>query len=149
MITSCAGDYEGTGCAAFRGAIGPTFDPNEPLCRVDPCATARTISHCKKRLAMWFIKPWMEAAKFNLEIQSVVSMRLMKIAAGGAEAVAEYVRMVQEKSNAAAAAQTAGSLALAKGRSVKAATKAAMVPVKKKVRANRKRLSAERRAKRS
>ena len=34
---------------------------------------------------MWFIKPWM-AAKFNLEIQSVVSMRLMKIAAGGAEA---------------------------------------------------------------
>ena len=98
---------------------------------------------------MWFIKPWMEAAKFNLEIQSVVSMRLMKISAGGAEAVAEYVRMVQEKSNAAAAAQTAGSLALAKGRSIKAATKAAMVPVKKKVRANRKRLSAERRAKRS
>jgi hypothetical protein len=38
-----------------------------------------------------------EAAKFNLDIQSVVSMRLMKIAAGGAEAVAEYVRMVQEK----------------------------------------------------
>ena len=57
---------------------------------------------------MWFIKPWMEAAKFNLEIQSVVSMRLMKIAAGGAEAVAEYVRMLQEKSTAAAAAQTDG-----------------------------------------
>jgi hypothetical protein len=32
----------------------------------------------------------MEAAKFNLEIQSVVSMRLMKIAAGGAEAAAEW-----------------------------------------------------------
>jgi hypothetical protein len=55
---------------------------------------------------MWFIKPWMEAAKFNLEIQSVVSMRLMKIAAGGAEAAAEYVRMIQEKSAAAVAAQT-------------------------------------------
>ena len=46
---------------------------------------------------MWFIKPWMEAAKFNLEVQSVVSMRLMKIAAGGAEAAAECVRMIQEK----------------------------------------------------
>jgi hypothetical protein len=60
---------------------------------------------------MWFLKPWMDAAKFNLEIQSVVSMRLMKIAAGGAEAAAEYVRMIQEKSTAAVAAQTAGSLA--------------------------------------
>ena len=97
---------------------------------------------------MWFIKPWMEAVKFNLEVQSVVSMRLMKIAAGGAEAAAEYTRMIQEKATAAAAAQTAGSLALAKGRSMNAATKAAMVPVKNKVRANRKRLSAERRAKR-
>jgi len=96
---------------------------------------------------MWFIKPWMEAAKFNLEIQSVVSMRLMKIAAGGAEAAAECVRMIQEKSTAVAAAQTTGSLALRKG--IKGAPKAAMVPVKKKVRANRKRLSAERRAKRS
>jgi hypothetical protein len=49
--------------------------------------------------------------------------------------------MVQEKAEAAVAALTAGALALAKGRSVKAATKAAMVPVKKRVRANRKRLS--------
>ena len=97
---------------------------------------------------MWFIKPWMEAAKFNLEVQSVISMRLMKIATGGVEAVAECMRMIQEKSAAAAAAQTAGSLALAKGRSIKAATKAAMVPVKKKVSANRKRLSGERRTKR-
>jgi Flp pilus assembly protein TadG len=68
-------------------------------------------------------------------------MRLMKIAAGGTKGAAEFTRMVQEKAEAAAAAQTAGSLALAKGRSVKAATKAAMAPVKKRVRANRKRLS--------
>ena len=68
---------------------------------------------------MWFLKPPMDAAKFNIEIQSVVSMRLMKIAAGGAEAAAEYVRMIQEKSTAAVAAQTAGSLALAKGRSMR------------------------------
>jgi hypothetical protein len=49
--------------------------------------------------------------------------------------------MVEEKADASVAALTAGALALAKGRSVKAATKAAMVPVKKRVSANRKRLS--------
>jgi hypothetical protein len=90
---------------------------------------------------MWLIKAWMDAAKFNFEVQSVVAMRLMKIAAGGATGAAESTRMVQEKAEASVAALTAGSLALAKGRSVKAATKAAMVPVKKRVSANRKRLS--------
>jgi hypothetical protein len=83
----------------------------------------------------------MDAVKFNLEVQAVVSMRLMKIAVGGTNGAAEYTRMVQEKAKAAAAAQTAGSLALAKGRSVKAATNAAMLPIKKRVSANRKRLS--------
>jgi hypothetical protein len=90
---------------------------------------------------MWILKFWMDAVKFNLEVQSVVSMRLMKIAAGGAEGGAEYTRMVHEKAEAAVDAQTAGGLALANGRSIKAAAKAAMVPVKKRVRANRKRLS--------
>jgi hypothetical protein len=90
---------------------------------------------------MWLIKAWMDAAKFNFEVQSVVAMRLMKIAAGGATGAAESTRMVREKAEASVAALTAGSLALAKGKSVKAATKAAMVPVKKRVRANRKRLS--------
>jgi hypothetical protein len=93
---------------------------------------------------MWLVKAWMDAVRFNLEVQSVVSMRLMKIAAGGRDGAAEYTRMVQEKPRAAAAAQTAGSLALAKRRSVKAATNAAMVPIKKRVRANRKRLSRRR-----
>ena len=90
---------------------------------------------------MWLVKAWIDAAKFNLDVQSVVAMRLMKIATGGATGAAESTRMVQEKAEASAAAVTAGALALAKGRSVKAATKAAMVPVKKRVRANRKRLS--------
>ena len=90
---------------------------------------------------MWFMKAWMDAVKFNLEVQSVVAMRLMKIAAGGTKGEAESTRMVQEKVEAAVAAQTAGTLALAKGKGVAAATKAAMAPVKKRVRANRKRLS--------
>jgi hypothetical protein len=90
---------------------------------------------------MRFVKAWMDAVKFNLEVQSVVAMRLMKIAAGGATGAAESTKMVREKAEASVAALTAGALALAKGGSVKAATKAAMVPVKKRVRANRKRLS--------
>jgi hypothetical protein len=89
---------------------------------------------------MWLVKAWMDAVKFNLEVQSVVAMRLMKIAANGPTGAAES-RMVEEKAEAPAAALTAGALALAKGRSVKAATKEALVPVKKRVRANRKRLS--------
>jgi hypothetical protein len=64
---------------------------------------------------MWLIKAWMDAAKFNFEVQSVVAMRLMKIAAGGATGAAESTRMVQEKAEASVAALTAGSLALAKG----------------------------------
>jgi Flp pilus assembly protein TadG len=65
----------------------------------------------------------------------------MKIAAGGTKGTAEFTRMFQEKADAATAAQTAGALALAKGKNVGAATKAAMVPVKQRVRANRKQLS--------
>jgi hypothetical protein len=90
---------------------------------------------------MWLVKAWMDAVKFNLDVQSVVAMRLMKIAAGGATGAAESTRMVREKGQASVAALTAGSLALAKGRNIRAATKAAMVTVKKRVRANRKRLS--------
>jgi hypothetical protein len=90
---------------------------------------------------MWLFRSWMDAVKFNLEVQSVVAMRLMKIAAGSATGAAESTKMVQEKADASVAAVAAGALALAKGRRVKAATKAAMVPVKKRVSANRKRLS--------
>jgi hypothetical protein len=86
---------------------------------------------------MWFVTAWMDVVKFNLEVQSVVAMRLMKIAAGGATGAAESTKMVQEKAEASVAALTTGALALANGRSVKAATKAAMIPIKKRVRANR------------
>ncbi len=90
---------------------------------------------------MWLVKAWMDALKFNLEVQSVIAMRLMKIATGGAAGAAESTKMIHEKAEASVASLTAGALALAKGRNVKAATKAVMEPVKKRVRANRKRLS--------
>jgi hypothetical protein len=75
---------------------------------------------------MWLMNAWIDAVKFNLEVQSVVSMRLMKIATGGTDGAAESAQMVQEKVDATAAAQTAGALALAEGKSVGEATEAAM-----------------------
>jgi hypothetical protein len=48
--------------------------------------------------------------------------------------------MVTEKVNAVADAKTAGAVALFQGKSVKAATKRAMTPIKRRVRANHRRL---------
>src|SRR4029077_3857024 len=90
---------------------------------------------------MLFWKAWMDAAQFGFEAQGVIAMRLMKIAAGGQDGVAECTRMVLEKIDAVTAAHTAGALALAGGKSVEAATKLAMAPVKRRVRANHLRLT--------
>ena len=53
---------------------------------------------------MIYWNPWFEAVKFSFEVQSVIAMRLLKIAAGGAGSSA---RMVTEKIKAAADAHTA------------------------------------------
>lgn len=89
---------------------------------------------------MWFVNSWIDAAHFSLDVQAVVAMRLMKIAAGGPDGETECTRMVLEKFEAVAAAHTAGALALAEGKSVETATELAMVPVKRRVRDNRQRL---------
>jgi hypothetical protein len=89
---------------------------------------------------MWFVKSWVEAAQFSLEVQAVIAMRLMKIAAGGRGSGTECTRMVMEKFETVAAVQTAGALALAEGKSLEVATDLAMVPVKRRVRANHLRL---------
>ena len=86
---------------------------------------------------MIYWNPWLEAVKFGFEVQSVIAMRLLKIATGGASS-AECTRMVTEKIKAAADAHTAG--ALARGKSIRTAAKRAMAPVKRRVRANRRRL---------
>jgi hypothetical protein len=87
---------------------------------------------------MLFWKSWIDAAQFCLEAQSVIAMRLMKIATGGQDGAAECTRMVLEKIDAAA--HTVGALALVGGKSVEAATKLAMAPIKRRVRANHARL---------
>jgi hypothetical protein len=82
----------------------------------------------------------LDAMRFGFEVQSVVALRLMKIAAGGSESNAEVTRMVTEKVKAFADAQTASAVALAQGKSVKVASKRAMTPIKRQVRANHRRL---------
>jgi hypothetical protein len=73
-------------------------------------------------MLLW--KPWLDAMRFGFEVQSVIALRLLKIATGGAGSGVESTRMVTEKVKALADAQTAGALALAQGKSVKAAAAA-------------------------
>jgi hypothetical protein len=68
------------------------------------------------------------------------SMRLIKNAAGATIGKTEFIRMAQEKADAATAAETAGALAFAKGKRVAAATKPATAPIRRRVGVNRKRL---------
>jgi hypothetical protein len=68
-------------------------------------------------------------------------MRLVRISAGGAAANAECRRMVSEKVSTAVAAQVAAAAALVGGKGPRMAATAALAPVKRTVRANRRRLS--------
>jgi hypothetical protein len=56
-------------------------------------------------------KPWLDAMRFGFEVQSVIALRLLKIAAGGEGSGAESARMVTEKVKALAESQTAGAVA--------------------------------------
>jgi hypothetical protein len=97
----------------------------------------------RKEIKVLFWGPWLDAMKFGFEVQSVVALRLIKVAGGGAESNAECTRMVTEKFRALAEAQAAGAAALAQGKSVNVATKRAMTPIKRLVRANHRRLTAK------
>jgi hypothetical protein len=87
-----------------------------------------------------FWKDWINAAALGLEAQGVIAMRLLKIAAGGPAADAECQLMVTEKFAAAVAAQAAAANALARGRSIHDAAALALIPVRRRVRANHRRL---------
>ena len=87
-----------------------------------------------------FWKDWIDAAALGLEAQGVIAMRLLKIAAGGPAADAECQLMVAEKFAAAVAAQAAVANALARGRSIHDAAALALVPMRRRVRANHRRL---------
>jgi len=76
----------------------------------------------------------------GLEAQTVVALRLMKLAAGGRAAEREAQRMVAEKIDAAAVANAHLAAGLLSGAPA-AGQRKALAHYRRKVRANRRRLS--------
>lgn len=88
--------------------------------------------------------PWLDfsfrAFQLGAESQAVIALRMMKLAAGGSAAAAESQLMVTEKLDAAAAAQAHMTTSLLNGTGLQGANRA-MAHYRRKVRANRRRLS--------
>ena len=89
--------------------------------------------------------PWLglafKAFELGIEAQSVIALRMMRLAAGGASGRAEASRMVAEKVGALAEAQTAAAAAILTGRRQKVVAGKVLNTYRKRVRANRRRLS--------
>ena len=93
------------------------------------------------------MNPWtfsLDLARLGMEAQTVIALRMMRLAAGGALANREARRMIAEKGAAAVAAQMAAAAALAGGRGPGVATKRAYGTYKRAVSRNRQRLSRRR-----
>jgi len=84
---------------------------------------------------------WFDALRLGADVQSVVALRLMRIAAGGPRGATEARRMVAEKIAAIGEAQGAAFVALATGASPATAAKRAGSRIRRVVSANKKRLS--------
>jgi len=87
--------------------------------------------------------PWLDAfrlAQLGFEAQSVIALRVMKLASGGASAKKEAKRMVSEKIAALAEAQLGFATDIALGRADRASANAVAL-YRRRVRANQRRLS--------
>ena len=80
--------------------------------------------------------------QLGIEAQTVVALRMMRLAVGGAYAQDEAQRMVTEKIDALAEAQTAALTAMMNGDMDHVIAAKTLGAFKKRVRANRRRLSA-------
>ncbi len=89
---------------------------------------------------MDFLNQWFEAARFGAEMQRVVALRTMRIAAGGPTATSETQRMISEKMSAFGESQMAMMTALATGSTLDVAAAKAYAPYRRRVRANSRRL---------
>jgi hypothetical protein len=93
-----------------------------------------------RRNASWFDLS-MSAMQLGLEAQSVIALRMMKMAAGGPAAEAEASRMISEKTQAALDAQMQVGLSAMSGR-LDLAPARAIALYRRRVRANQRRLRA-------
>ena len=87
-----------------------------------------------------FLNQWFEAARFGADMQRVVALRTMRIAAGGPLATSETQRMIAEKVSAFGESQVAMMMALATGSTLDVAAAKAYAPYRRRVRANSRRL---------
>jgi hypothetical protein len=91
------------------------------------------------------LNPWisfsMKAWQIGFEAQSVIALRMLRIAPGGARAEAEASRMLTEKTLAAGEAQVAATTAVMKGHKEHIVAGKALAVYRKRVRANKRRLS--------
>jgi hypothetical protein len=98
-----------------------------------------------ERAVFGIMNQWFEATRFGADVQRVIAMRLMRLAAGDAHAATEAQRMILEKASALGEAQFAAMAALARGATMKTAATRALTPYRKRVRANRRRLASHKR----
>jgi hypothetical protein len=88
----------------------------------------------------WFALAY-KTAQLGFEAQNVVALRLMRLAAGGTSSQTEARRMINEKFAALADAQITGTAAAMAGRPADVVSGRILNTYKKRVRANRRRLS--------
>jgi hypothetical protein len=89
--------------------------------------------------------PWLawsvKVFQMGIEAQNVIALRMLRLASGGARMEAEASRMVTEKIAAAAEAQAVAAVAAFGGHLPHVVANKALRVVKKRVRANKRRLS--------
>jgi hypothetical protein len=89
--------------------------------------------------------PWLTLSfnmmRLGFEAQTVMALRMMRLAGGGAAAQREAVRMVSEKGAAAVEAGLTAGLAAASGKKQAAVGRKVVSGYRKRVQANRRRLS--------
>jgi hypothetical protein len=84
---------------------------------------------------------WVETLRFACEVQSVISMRLLRMAQGGPQAAVEAQLMVAEKIEAFADAEAAIAQALCDGEGFMVAAERGYAPLRQCVGANSSRLA--------
>jgi hypothetical protein len=91
------------------------------------------------------LNPWLalsfQAVRLGWEAQTVLALRLMRLAGGGVAGQAEAQRMVTEKVAALTEAHTAAATVAITGGKAATVARKVMKVYKKRVRANRRRLS--------
>ena len=91
------------------------------------------------------LDPWLaltlKAIQMGAEAQSVIALRMLRLAAGGHRMEAEATRMVTEKVAAATEAQLVAAVAAISGSPQHVVANKTLKAIRKRVRANKRRLS--------